>query len=137
VDITVYLPDALGEQAKRAELPFSRLLRTAVEDELERRATVASTLKHTATYLLDLEGPKEGQPYVGRLVGAELVRDGERGASHRAFLTDDERVLVYADEPGSLIDVTDDPAEKLREWLRDESYFEALTGLGIKPVIDV
>lgn len=137
MDITVYLPDALGQAARQADLPFSRLLRAAVTDELARRTTVATTLKDTAEYLLDVEGLKGPRPYIARFVGAELIRVGERGASHRVFLTNDERVLVYAEEREALIDVTDDPAEKLREWLRDDAYLEALKGLGIKPVIDI
>jgi post-segregation antitoxin (ccd killing protein) len=40
-----YLPDAIGEQAKQAELPFSRMLRAAVEKELLRRATMTATLE--------------------------------------------------------------------------------------------
>jgi hypothetical protein len=140
VDITIYLPDLIGEQAKEAKLPLSRMLRAAVELELERRATMARTLKQTgtATYLLDVEGVQEGHPpYTARLVGAELVRDGKPGSSHRAFLTDDGRVFVYVEEHGSLINVADDPVEKLREWLRDDAYLEALVALGIKPVVDV
>jgi post-segregation antitoxin (ccd killing protein) len=39
-DITVYLPDKVGEAAKAAGLPFSRLLCKAVEDELRRRQAV-------------------------------------------------------------------------------------------------
>lgn len=40
MDITTYLPDAIGAQAKEAGLPFSRLLRSAVEAELARRVEV-------------------------------------------------------------------------------------------------
>lgn len=38
MDIGVYLPDDLGAQAKAAKLPFSRMLRAAVEEELKLRA---------------------------------------------------------------------------------------------------
>lgn len=41
MDIGVYLPDAIGAQAKAAKLPLSRMLRAAVEEELKKRAADA------------------------------------------------------------------------------------------------
>lgn len=38
MNLCVYLPNALGAKAKEAELPFSRLLRAAVERELAKMA---------------------------------------------------------------------------------------------------
>lgn len=40
MNITVYLPDVLGKQAKDADLPLSRLLRAAVEYELDKLAFI-------------------------------------------------------------------------------------------------
>lgn len=40
MNITVYLPDTLGAQAKDARLPLSRLLRAAVENELMKLARI-------------------------------------------------------------------------------------------------
>ena len=40
MNITVYLPDALGAKAKDACLPLSRLLRAAVERELDKLAKI-------------------------------------------------------------------------------------------------
>jgi len=40
MNITVYLPDDIGKQAKEAGLPFSRLLRKAVESELAKLAEI-------------------------------------------------------------------------------------------------
>jgi post-segregation antitoxin (ccd killing protein) len=44
VNITVYLPDDLGQRAKDAGLPLSRLLRAAVEKELAERDESASAV---------------------------------------------------------------------------------------------
>jgi hypothetical protein len=44
VNVAVYLPDDLGAQAKAAKLPFSRMLRAAVEEELRSRATAAASV---------------------------------------------------------------------------------------------
>ena len=98
---------------------------------------MTATLKQTPTYLLDLED-RRGRNYTGRLTGVELVRDGDVKALHRrVFLTDDERLYVYVEKHGALVEIRDDPAEKLREWLNDEAYIDALNQLGIKPVVDV
>jgi len=37
MDIAVYLPDELGARAKQMKLPFSRMLRAAVEEEIRNR----------------------------------------------------------------------------------------------------
>ena len=43
MDITVYLPDEVGKQAKAAKLPLSQLLRAAVLEELRRREIYIGT----------------------------------------------------------------------------------------------
>jgi hypothetical protein len=40
MDITVYLPDEMGRAAKEADLPLSRMLRDAVEAQLNPRAKI-------------------------------------------------------------------------------------------------
>lgn len=40
MNITVYLPDKLGQQAKELNFPLSRMLRAAVEAELEKIARI-------------------------------------------------------------------------------------------------
>jgi len=44
MDITVYLPDEIGERAKKYGLNLSRMLRASVEEELNQLAELADTL---------------------------------------------------------------------------------------------
>jgi hypothetical protein len=132
MDITVYLPDELGQRAKTAELNLSRLLRDAVTDELERRAAVSSTLKDAQEYLLDLEDD-EGRSYVGRLTGVRLSAAGEFGG---VYLADDQRVLLHDSERGRLWEI-DYPETELRDHLDDDDYIDAMNALGHKPIIDI
>jgi post-segregation antitoxin (ccd killing protein) len=136
VDITIYLPDEIGRQAKEAELNLSRMLRDAVIDELERRATVSKTLEEPRTYEVEVEDA-EGRVFTGRIVGTEIAADKVL----RVFLTDDDRVVVYDENKLRYDDLSAEPSrdvgETLREWLSDEAYAEALHALGEKPVIDL
>ncbi len=148
VNITVYLPDELGAKAKAAELPLSRLLRAAVEDELERRDTVEKTLSETQTYELEVLD-EEDRPYTGRLKGKIIASDDTRTpvacedpgfmARERrstVYMTDDERVIVYDEDDGKIWP-QEDPEEDLRSWLGPGAYAEAMHALGLKPVIDL
>jgi hypothetical protein len=131
MDITIYLPDELGERAKRADLNLSRMLRGQVEEELERRAAVAQTLDNPQTYELELEDPDTFRRYTGRVTGRKIAEDEQI----EVFLTEDERVIVY---DGGRPDyrVLEDPEEELR-GLPAAEYASALSALGIKPVIDL
>lgn len=131
MDITIYLPNELGERAKREGINLSRMLRDELLEELQRRATVSQTLEQTQTYELDLED-EEGALYVGRVNGTVIGESGEV----RVFLTDDERVILY-DGGETRYWVVRDPAEELRGSLDDEEYARALGALGLTPVIDL
>ncbi len=129
VDITVYLPDEIGQRAKEAELPLSRLLRASVEEELYRRATVAEAMKGATELEVDLED-EEGRPYTGRFAGVVLAED--RNAT--VYLADDERIMVYDDRKCAVHEI-DNPEEELRDWLDDDAYVEAIHTLGLRPVV--
>jgi hypothetical protein len=134
VDITIYLPDELGQRAKAAGLNLSRLLRSAVTDEFERREQMAKTLSEPETYELGIEDP-DGRGYIGRITGKMIAADDSlNGAT--AFLTEDQRVIVYHRQRYVELD---DPVEELRDWFEDEpaEYAAALEALGEKPVIDL
>lgn len=133
MDITVYLPDEIGERAKEEELNLSRLLRDAVTDELERRETMAKTLDETETFEVELRD-KEDRPYTGQIKGKRVAWDDKSG--YEVFLTDDERVLFY-DEGRQQYHQFDDPVEQLRSWLSPAMYSEALYALGEKPVVEL
>ena len=135
MDITVYLPDALGKWAKDHDLPLSRMLRDAVDGEQQRRQAIASTLAGAETHDLTVEDD-DGNPYTARLHGALLVEQ-EHGPNHDTFvyLGKDEGVYVYHEPRSKLYqDVSHDD---LREWLDDSLYAEAMRALGEDVVIDV
>jgi len=130
VDITVYLPDELGTRAKEADLPFSRMLRNAVEAELDRRAAVAQALADgVEEHEVDLE---DGT--IGVITGKLL---GETG-SDQIYLTDDERLLIY-DANREHVDEFEFPESDLGEWLENASRADSeviaavMRELGFRP----
>ena len=134
MDITVYLPDELATRAKREEVNLSRMLRNELVEEFQRRDAMSATLDSPQTYELTLEN-EDGETYIGRVTGTELAEDGYV----TAYLTEDERVLVY-DESRSRYEVLQewDIEGGLRNWLRDdEAYASAMSALGRTPVIDL
>lgn len=131
MNINTYLPDQLAERAKDAEINFSSLLRAAVEDELNRRAAMATTLNEPKVYELDLE-TANGDRYTGRITGTRLAADRDS----EVYLTDDERVILY-DAGRSQYWEIDDPEEELRDNLSEEEYMQVMGALGIKPTIDL
>jgi post-segregation antitoxin (ccd killing protein) len=131
MDIKVYLPDDIGEQAKEQAINLSRLLRDAVEQELERRKAVQAAIDTPQAFEIDLED-KDGHFYKGRITGAVIASDG---GDVTVYLTDDERVLVHDVGRLDYYEVQDPESEL--EGLPHGLYFEALTALGIQPVIDL
>lgn len=89
VDITCYLPDELGAKAKEADLPFSRMLRAAVEAELEkreygdRRARLIAWLSKHEDLWRDLHSTEEKERWAGAGWGFERVGDVLEGGSVR------------------------------------------------------
>lgn len=135
MDITVYLPDALGERAKKADINLSRMLRDALTEEFEMSDAIATTLNEPDTFTFGLEDD-EGRFYEGRITGAKIAKDGDV----EVFLTEDERIIVVDHSQSRHIQVStwEDPREVLRDWLRDDGeYVRAMQALGIKPVIDI
>jgi hypothetical protein len=131
----VYLPDELGERAKKVGLAFSQLLRGAVIEELERMEAMEETLEEVETFEVDIE-TENLEPAIGRITGALIAQDSE---GVQAYLTEDERVLVYDPDHLKVHDVTDDPAEALQSWFDNdqEAYIVAMEAIGETPVIDL
>ncbi len=125
MDITIYLPDEIGRRAKKADLPLSRMLRDAVEEELRHRAAVEELSKGAKQYLLDVED--DHAAYTARLTGTLISED--------VYLTDDERLFVYDAQKLQLVQVHN--PEDLVDWLDTENYVQAMTTLGLTPVVDV
>jgi hypothetical protein len=135
VDITVYLPDELGRKAKEAGINLSRMLRDAVEEEMDRREAVAETLGGAVEHLLECTD-EEGRSYTGRLVGS-LISDHDAGGRN-VYLTEDERVLVHDEDEGWIEEVQQESYEEvLGRLLSNEAYLDAMAALGLKPVIDL
>jgi len=136
VDVTCYLPDEIGARARAADLPFSRLLRDAVINELERREAMTETLKDMRTYEIDLVD-QEDREYTGRVTGSLIAYDSN--LQIQVFLTDDERVIAYNEDKREHYQMGEiDIVEGLRNLLDDdEAYADALHALGEKPVRDI
>lgn len=131
MDITVYLPDDLGAQAKAAGINLSRTLRDAITEELRMRDAVQSTLQSPTVFKLVIEG-RDGSRYTGRITGSRIAAEDR----HEVYLTDDERVIGY-DSHNCEHWTIEDPQADLRSILGNEEYAAAMTALGITPVIDL
>jgi hypothetical protein len=152
MDITVYLPDELGARAKRAELKLSRLLRDAVERELDRRDAMGRLLDDGDPEVYEVtihsqEGTQGGLLLTGRITGRRVAGDDELGV----YLTSDRRVIVHDAAMATYQRIDDPPSEmvsKLMGWLQsryggaipedwDEILFQACDALGVQPMIDL
>jgi hypothetical protein len=136
MDITVYLPDDIGQWAKNNELNLSAMLRAAVIEERDQRKAMAETLGDSAVHELTVEDG-EGGYYTVRLHGAQIAEaHGGPGGDRYVYLTEDERLIVYSESRSRLyedIDVSD-----LREWIDDDGdYIAAMRALGQNAVIDI
>jgi hypothetical protein len=122
MDITVYLPDEIGQRAKDEGLPLSQMLRASVIEHLSERDALASLLGSMETIELDLEDR------VGRFRGTELAKG--------VYLHEDGRVLWY-DEHKLRLHVLEDPVEDLRAILDEDEYVGAVSSLGLTPVVEI
>jgi hypothetical protein len=131
VDITVYLPDELGQWAKHNGIKLSRMLRDAVELEKKRREAVEDALlRGSEPTELPVEDEERGSGTV-RLHGTRLVRDGDI----EVFLGENKKLYVYDGGKRDLyFDVSPD---KLYGWIVDAAYYQVLRDLGEEFVIDV
>ena len=138
MDITVYLPDDIGAQAKEAGMNLSRMLRDAVEAEFAHTRAMKELAEGAAEHLLDLETP-DGEPDQGRLVGALLC---ENQKSEPIFGTEDKRPIYYAAPQARyevLVDedtIRDCIEEVLGGTLQDE-YIRAMSQLGLTATVDL
>lgn len=132
VDITVYLPDEIGQRAKAAKLNLSGLLREAVIEELDRREAVAKTLEAPETFEVKLER-MDGTRYTGLITGEMVLSTGVRGSqSIEVYFTDDERVILY-DADKLQYRVLDDPEVEsaIRNLAEDDDeYIDVMESLG-------
>jgi hypothetical protein len=129
MDLTVYLPDEIGERAKEEGINLSGMLRAALIAELERRSKMRTAVDAPDTYEVRLVNPDGGE-YTGRITGKLIDREGD----WEIYLTSDERVVIYNQfkcehETLALADA--------RDRLSPERFPDALRVLGVTPVIDL
>jgi post-segregation antitoxin (ccd killing protein) len=133
MDITVYLPDDLGQWAKDAEINLSQTLRGQIEAERDRREAIAKGLAKADVVRLLVWQQEQGRRYTARLHGVPLhVIEGE--AVH-AYLGEDKKIYVYDRRDCSLVEDVDPGT--LDEWLGPDAYIEAMTALGEEAEIDL
>ncbi len=139
MDITVYLPDALGKWAKDAELNLSRMLRDAVNEELERRNIVSATLNEETEQIIEVATNDDLGRHKVRFTGREIASDDDSSV----YVTDDKRIIIFYSTGGyavwdidtAMIDLVD--IEQLLEGLSQAVYVKAMKALGLEPVIDL
>ncbi len=138
MDITVYLPDALGQWAKNAGLNLSQTLRAEVEREQRRRtASREAVAGDVEVFMLPVE--EAGRAYVVRFHGVPLH---DKRNEVQAFIGENDEIYAYDERDGRFGQFTSDGAVSRAEWLRgwlddDEDYIDAMTTLGEQAVIDV
>lgn len=131
MDITVYLPDELGQRAKAENVNLSRLLRDTLEAQFREDDTVAAVLDDAAEFTLELEN-EDGIGYRGRFRGT-LIAQSE---SVEVYVTDSGNVLVY--DPDKLKYWTETPDTDLDDLIGDQDvYLQAMAALGREGTIDL
>lgn len=142
MNVTVYLPDEIGQKAKAVDLNFSRLLRNAIEDEMQKIATAEKHLREESTEIDLPLYDEDGNDYVGTFEGRKL---GEVGIE-AYYMKDDGDVVVYNADKMDYVtfDGIDDPA--LEEHLQTfpegpseerEDRVRLMNRLNIKPRIAI
>jgi len=136
VDITIYLPDELGQRARDAKLPFSQLLRAAVIEQLRLKEAVSDFIGDDAleTFQLELVGG-DGYWFVGRFEGKVLATQD----ATTVYLTKDGRVVAHNTENIShaVLENEQQVQRELDAWLEGDVYCEAMRDLGLLPVVDL
>jgi hypothetical protein len=145
-DVTVSLAPELRQRAKDEGINLSRMLRVALENELNRIDAANDSLTDVQTYLVEM-GTSEGKgetAYTGRITGKLIAGSGELGI----YLTSDKRVLGYqgpsfSEDRTAVCKRLDEPKEELAanvaHWLRwsSVSVLDACAALGVRAVIDL
>jgi hypothetical protein len=129
MDITIELPDEIGQWAIQSGINLSQTLRAALEAERARHDTVVGTHADSAEHAVHVA--ETGLDYV--LHGALIAQDYEHEVE--AYLGDDERIYVYDASKQRLHEV--DSPEDLSNWLADGLYVDAMRALGQKPTLHI
>ena len=132
MDITVYLPDDLGQRAKDSEVNLSRMLRDALTAQFEEEEAMEAISAGATVHELKLED-KDGHIYNGTITGKEIAGNDRA----QVFVTDRNNVVVY--DPEKLVYyVEDERTENLEDLIGDQDvYLEAMHALGRPVTIDL
>lgn len=103
-DVTVRIDTELRAKARDLGINLSRLLEEKLAAEIDRVQTVAKTLEGSEEIRLDLED------YIGKFTGKFI---GE-GHDVQAYLTDDERLILYQEDRSEYVVVED--LDDLDDW---------------------
>jgi hypothetical protein len=133
MDITVYLPDDLGQWAKDAGLDLSQTLCGEIEAERDRREAIAKGLAKADVIRLPVWDQEHGSRYTARLHGVPLHVIQREPV--QAYLGEDKKIYVYDQRDCSLVEDVDPGT--LDELLGPDAYIEAMTVLGEEAEIDV
>lgn len=141
MNITVYLPDELGHRAKEAELPFSRLLRDAVTEELQRVAE----LKHLEetneaefrTYSLKVS-ESDGDLWIARIQAKRIVATDGLDIFH----TDKDDIVIYGCHSRAFQIYNAHDKEHISAFLKkiapsDDEYVQVAKKLGLIRIVDL
>jgi hypothetical protein len=129
MNITVDLPDEIGQWAKESGVNVSQRLRAELEAERSRVESVAGTVAVSAEHHIHVA--EAGLDYV--LHGALIAQDYDHAVE--AYLGDDERIYVYDAGARRLHEV--DSPQDLSDWLADGVYVDAMRALGQKPILHI
>lgn len=144
MDITVYLPDDLGEAAKEAQLPLSRLLRSVVEAELSPQAEIETEAVPVIYYRPKVtlpdgtvircahkylhETPEAAQPCARRMAAAGEFRPDARQSPPRPLPAELAGIpCPYCKVPGDRVCVSTETGRPL--WYEHLARWKA-AGLG-------
>lgn len=125
--VNVYLPDDIGERAKRAELNLSGILREAVIGELDRIAALAELEGDMNEWELSVLDD-EGRDIIGTFTGKALNDD------ETVFATDDGRILFHDEHDAKIGEIDIDDLEDL---LPAADYVAVMHTLGEIPKIAI
>jgi hypothetical protein len=129
MDVTIYLPDEIGERAKEEGINLSGMLRAALITELDRRGKMQNAIDAPDTYEVRLIN-RDGGEYTGRITGKLIDREGD----WEVYLTNDERVIVYNQFKCEHEAFT---IAEARDRLNAERFPDALRVLGVAPTVDL
>lgn len=138
MDIMIYLPDEIGERAKKEEINLSRMLRDRLIDHYERSDAMSKTLSNVEVHEVQLED-SEGGWYTGRITGTRI--DNEESYPLEIYLTDDERVIEYNSDAGRYSVLQNPSVELYQEYdagaISEGDYAAAMRAIGETPTIDL